>query len=437
MAHHGVPGVAIAVIDDGRLDWTGGFGVADRGRGMGVDANTLFQAASMSKPVAAAAVLRAVDQGRFELDAPVNGYLSSWRIPENELTCQRPVTLRQILSHTAGLTVWGFGGYPPGTPLPTLPQVLDGRLPANSPPVFADTLPGTLERYSGGGTTVAQLAVEESYGQPYHEILAEQVLEPLGMADSTFAQPLPAGLAGRTAAGHGWDGRRVEGGWHVYPEQAAAGLWTTAADYARFLIALQQSFLGAPGALLEAQTARQMVQIPPGGQSFGLGPKVIGRGLARRFQHGGSNVGYICGSNAFLDGSRGVVVLTNSDAGAGLAEEIIVAVASVYQWPDYLRPPRHRRPLTADAACRYAGRYVLGAGAPFAAVEIESEGSRLVYRMGPLPPRPLHSETSTRFFSPDTAYDVVFELDGDGVAESLLVLDGERVVLHGMRERLQ
>jgi CubicO group peptidase (beta-lactamase class C family) len=433
MVHYGVPAVSIAVIDEGRLAWSVGVGHVDVQRSATVDEHTLFQAASMSKPVAALALLREVDEGRFELDAPINNYLSSWSIPENDLTRRRPVTLRQIMSHTAGLTVWGFGGYAHGNPLPTLPQILSGSPPANSPEVFVDTLPGTVERYSGGGTTVGQLALQEARAQPYEQILWSRVLEPLGMTMSTFAQPLPDSLAGNAAAGHDWNGATVPGRWHTFPEQAAAGLWTTSADYARFLLGLQAAHLDRPGALIGAATTREMATIPEGASNFALGPKIIGRGPARRFQHGGSNVGYKCGSCAFVDGSRGAVVLTNADMGAGLAEEIFVAIARVYQWPDYLRSPRRRRVMSKEQVGAYVGTYELGAGAPFPAIEISADGGDLRYQLGTLPGRAVFSETATRFFSPESLFDTVFELDHTGRATGLRVLDGHRVVLHGTR----
>lgn len=433
MAHYGVPGVSIAVIDQGEIAWSIGCGHLDAARSGRVDAGTVFQAASMSKPVAALAMLREVEAGVFDLDAPINEYLSSWQVPENELTRRAAVTLRRILSHTAGLTVWGFGGYAEGEPLPTLPQVLSGLPPANSPPVFVDVLPGTIERYSGGGTTIAQLALQEHYDRPYAEILAERILEPLGMRDSTFAQPLPGAFVPRAAAGHHWGGATVAGRWHTYPEQAAAGLWTTSGDYARFLVGLQSAFLGRAGSLITRETCGQLATIPPGGRSFGLGPKIIGQGRARRFQHGGSNAGYICGSNAFLDGSRGVVVLTNSDSGAGLAEEIILAVARVYQWPDYARAPRVRRRLSADEAARYAGRYAMAAGSPYPMLEIRADGGELIYQLGTMAPRPVYAETAVRFFSPESLYDTEFSLDGRGHATAISVLDGDRVILSGTR----
>jgi CubicO group peptidase (beta-lactamase class C family) len=433
MRHYQVSAVSLAVIDQGELAVAAEFGVLERGGRVAVNRESLFQAASMSKPVAALAIMKAVEQGRFDLDRDVNAYLRQWQIPENAITRARPVTLRDILSHTSGLTVWGFGGYPAGAPIPTLPQLLSGLPPANSPPVYADTLPGTLERYSGGGTTIAQLALEESYGESFDTILAREVLGPLGMDLSTFAQPLPAGRAVNAVAGHDWHGQMIPGRWHTFPEQAAAGLWTTAADYVRCLLCLQRAYGGRTGELITPATAAAMATVPPGGKVFGLGPKIIGHGRGRRFQHGGSNTGYKCGSNAFLDGSRGAVVFTNSDNGTGLAEEIFMAISRVYAWPDYQREPRVKSVLPASQIDGYAGTYQLDPGAAFPTLEIGREGNTLDYQMGMFPRRPIFAETSTRFFSPESLFDIRFVLDADGRATEVEVLDGERVVLHASR----
>lgn len=433
MRHYHVSAVSIAVIDRGELAAAAEFGVLERGGNAAVNGETLFQAASMSKPVAALAVMKAVEQGRFDLDRNVNDYLRQWQIPDNHLTRTRPVTLRHILSHTSGLTVWGFGGYPAGAPLPTLPQVLSGQPPANSPPVIVDTLPGTLERYSGGGTTIAQLALEECYGEPFDAILAREILGPLGMAVSTFAQPLPAERAGNAVSGHDWSGDPVPGRWHSFPEQAAAGLWTTGAEYARCLMSLQRAYGGRTGEVVSPASAAAMAVVPPGGKVFGLGPKIIGHGRARRFQHGGSNVGYKCGSNAFLDGSRGAVVLTNSDNGTGLAEEIFMAISRVYDWPDYRRAPRRKTQLPERRLDAYAGTYDLDPGAAFPTLAIDREGRTLHYSMGPFPRRPIFAETETRFFSPESLFDIAFTLDTGGRATAVEVLDGDRVVLRATR----
>ena len=192
MMHHHVPGVSVAVIAGGRIEWARAYGVTEAGGARAVDTATLFQAASISKVVATTAALRLVERRRLELDRDINERLTGWRVPPSPHTREEKVTLRRILTHTGGLTVSGFAGYEPGQPVPTLFQLLNGTPPANSPPVRTDTVPGSAQRYSGGGFTVAQLAIAEASGMPFDRAAEALVLHPAGMTRSTFRQPLPA-----------------------------------------------------------------------------------------------------------------------------------------------------------------------------------------------------------------------------------------------------
>ena len=194
MAELRVPAVSIAVIHKGRIEWARGFGVTRWG-GPPVTDRTLFQAASISKPVFALAVMRLADTGRVNLQANVNGYLTTWKVPDSPFTRQAPVTLRALLSHTAGITGQGFRGYEPNAPLPSLSQILDGAPPANNSPVRIDTQPGDRYRYTGGGYVVAQAVLQDVTGEPAERFLQEFLLKPLGMKLSTFEQPLPASRA--------------------------------------------------------------------------------------------------------------------------------------------------------------------------------------------------------------------------------------------------
>ena len=217
MTHYKVPGVSIAVIEGGHIAWARGFGVKEAGNSDPVGLTTLFQAASISKPIAATAMLRLVERGTLELDTDVNHYLTSWKLPDNEHTAVEKVTLRRIASHTAGLTVHGFPGYKPTEPLPTVVQILDGVSPANTEPVRVDTTPGTVECYSGGGTTVMQQLLVDVTGNPFPALMQELVLDPAGMTHSTFEQALTATRATEAARAHDEDGNPIPGGWHVYP----------------------------------------------------------------------------------------------------------------------------------------------------------------------------------------------------------------------------
>lgn len=249
MAELGVPAVSVAVIHDGRIDWARAWGLADVETGREATPETLFQAASMSKPLAALLALVLADEGVVSIDADVNESLRSWKVPANEFTAKQPVTLRGLLSHTAGVTVHGFPGYAPGTEIPTPVQVLDAEPPTNTAPIRVDTEPGTLWRYSGGGYTIAQQMLEDVTGVPYATLLQQRVLEPLGMSSSTSEQPLPARLHERAATAYRSNGSAVRGRFHTYPEMAAAGLWTTPSDYARFALAIQRSLRGEAGTI--------------------------------------------------------------------------------------------------------------------------------------------------------------------------------------------
>jgi CubicO group peptidase (beta-lactamase class C family) len=327
----GVPGLSVTVFDGGRIIWSRGYGVRDRSVGDLVNERTLFQAASISKPVTSAALFRMIEEGRLALDEDVNVRLRSWKLPDSEFTRTQKVTPRRIVSHMAGLTVHGFAGYVAGAPLPTVPQILDGLPPANSPPVRVTAPPGARESYSGGGFTVLQLLMQDVAGRPFRDLLNDLVLRPLSMTRSTLAQPLPPQLAEGAATGYQADGTPIVGRFHVYPELAAAGLWTTPSDLARFMLAIGRSYRGEVGSFFRRETATLMLtKIPDAG---GLGFGLSGEGRARRYRHNGGNAGFTCYAVAFTDTGRGVVLMTNSDGGDTLMREFARAIAREYAWP--------------------------------------------------------------------------------------------------------
>lgn len=331
MASLHVPGVSIAVIHDGKLEWARGFGVTKIG-GPAVTPNTLFQAASISKPVTAMGVLHWVQTGKLDLDADVNQVLKRWKIPASALSDQQPVTVRELLSHSAGLTVHGFAGYAAGAPLPNLAQILDGLAPANSPAIRIDTVPGTIWRYSGGGYVVLQQLMEDLSGEPFARLMRETVLDPIGMTHSTYSQPIPDSRIAELAVPYGMDGKPINGGPHVYPEMAPAGLWTTPSDLARFAIEIQRSLRGNSNRVLSASTTRLM--LTGGLNHWGLGLGLGGSKDHPFFQHGGANAGYRCELTVY-DAGDGVIIMTNADSGGQLTEEIRRTIAHEYAWPDF------------------------------------------------------------------------------------------------------
>jgi len=331
MAALKVPGLGVAVFDSGRIIWARSYGIADVSSGMAVDSTTLFQAASISKPVTSVGVFRLVERGLIALDEDVNVPLESWTLPDNQFTREEKVTPRRIVTHMAGLTVSGFAGYPRGEPIPTLQQILDGIPPANSRAVRVDTFPGARERYSGGGFVLLQMLMEDVSGVRFDSLIADLVLERAGMTHSTFALPLPPALEARAAAGHERSGSVVPGRYHLYPELAPAGLWSTPSDIARFMLAVGRSYRGEADGLLEPANARTMLTRVPGGSGQGFG--LSGEGAAFRYRHSGGNAGFTCYAVAFAGIGRGMVAMTNSDAGTQLIRELTRAVAREYGWP--------------------------------------------------------------------------------------------------------
>jgi CubicO group peptidase (beta-lactamase class C family) len=361
MRFYGVPGLSVAVVEGGRVAWAKGYGLADIRAGHPVTPRTMFLAGSVSKPVAAMAAVDLVERGVLPFDAGVNSLLKSWRLPENELTAKTPVTLRQLFSHSAGTTVHGFPGYPRKFPRPAIRQILDGERPANTAAVRVDLTPGTQYRYSGGGTTIAQQALADVTGLDFATLMRRRVLAPLGMTGSTYEQPLPSALHARAATGYRTPDRPVPGGWHVYPEAAAAGLWTTPSDLSRVIVEMHDALAGRPSRVLTIDGARLMLtpRFPAGGtrRHIGVGFFLEDRGGARYFTHGGSDDGFEALLLATADGAKGAVLMANTNGAMALMSEIVRAIAREYEWPDYLNVAPPVQQPSGDLLARAPGRY--------------------------------------------------------------------------------
>lgn len=335
-----VPGVSVAVIRDFRIDWAKSYGVADVATGRPVVLGTPFQAASISKPVTAMAAMRLVQEKRLSLDSDINTMLKSWRIPVTDLNRTRPVTARSLFSHTSGADDgFGFPGYDPGAPVPTVVQVLNGESPSNLKAVLFARPPFQQYKYSGGGLTIMQLALMDLTKRPFAEFMKSTVLGPLGMTESSYEQPPTAAFADRAARAHGPQGQRQVAPFHIYPEQAAAGLWTTPSDLARFVIEVQKASLGGDGKVLSQAQAREMVT-PVGVGPFSVGLTIEKRGEGWYFSHGGSNWGFRADILSHLRKGYGIVVMTNGDNGGALIREIENRVAAAYQWDSLDKPLR-------------------------------------------------------------------------------------------------
>ena len=414
-----VRGVSIAVINNYEIEWAKGYGFADLESKRPVETTTLFQAGSISKPVAAVAAMKMVESGKLALDQDINTFLKTWKVPGNEFTKEKKVTLREILSHSAGLTVHGFPGYAAGDPLPTLVQVLNGVKPANTEAIRVDVLPGSIWRYSGGGYTVMQLAMTDITGRPFPEIMRDTVLSKAGMRDSTYENPLPSRLSAVAATGYGADGTQVQGRYHTYPEMAAAGLWTTASDLARFGIEIQKSREGRSNLILKRSTVAEMLteQKKPYGLGFGL--------AQNWFAHGGADEGFQASFGCSLDG-KGLVVMTNSDNGGRLAHEIELGFAAAYGLGQ--KPvARELAPMPAGAMEKFGGKY---SGEGLGETTVRVEGDHLLVSNKQIGSFHLFPENGTTFFSLGETPDVTFTLSDAGAVTGFKVANLKGVKLH-------
>jgi len=425
-----VPGASVAIVDNFKIVFAKGYGVTEFGGSKAVDTTTLFLAGSMSKPVFASGVLQLVEQGRLSLDEDVNAKLKSWHLPESRFTEHEKVTLRRLLTHSAGLTVWGFPGYEVGKPIPTVPQLLDGAPPANTPAVRNDTTPGARWLYSGGGITIAQLMATDVTGEKFPSLMQRLVLSRAGMTRSTYENPLPKSREVEAASGHERVDTPVPGRFHIYPEMAAAGLWTTAPEYARWALSLTHSYNGdAPGllshAMAEQMISKQVHQTPQyGGGYWGLGVQVAGEGDSIQFTHGGRDEGFVANFVMWPKLGRGIFILTNGVNGNFLAE-LTRAFAEVYGMP---QPPRMERKVVAmdsAALAPLAGRYMLVQGRDTAFYDVKPSGSKLdVYDARVNVARVVWPEGGDVFFDEATGGRIKFLRESDATSRAKAIVLG-------------
>ena len=432
MTRLNVPGVSIAVIRDHRIHWAKGYGIADVATGALVDTGTMFQAASMSKPVAAMAVLRAVQDGLFTLDTDINTILTSWKLDGGEFTKDRPVTPRTLTSHTSGLgDGFGFPGYDPSDSVPTVVQFLQGSKLSNVGVLFMERPPMTLMEYSGGGVTLMQQALSDARKRPFADIMRDDVLRPLGMTRSTFEQPLPASFDQNAARAHSGQGKAMGPKWHVHPEQAAAGLWTTPSDLARFLIEVQRAAAGQSNRVLSRATVQEMLS-PVGVGDYAVGFAIQKMGQGWYFAHGGSNWGFRATMMAHKVKGYGLVVMTNADQGGAVANELSRRIQRAYEWDSFAEPaPRGYRPpverteitVTESVLRSYVGEYQL---TPQVSITITLEEGRLQALPTGQSKATLFAEAQDRFFARVANVQFTFTRAPSGEVSGLILHQGGR-----------
>lgn len=341
MLDYKVPGVSVAYVYQEELAWAQGYGLVEAGGEKQVTDETIFQAASISKPVTAMIALHLVEAGLLDLDADANNFLQSWKIPESKYTQARRggtppmVTLRGLLAHSAGLNIRGYTGYTSDRQLPTLQQILKGEPPANSKPVRVMRKPGKAYKYSSGGYLVVQQMIEDVTGRPLADLAKEIIFDKLGMVNSTFDSRLPQVYLPQAATAHRRTGAPVPGNWHIYPEQAAASLWTTPSDLARLIVQILKSYKNESNLVLSAEMTHQMLtpQVNIGlNWDCGLAFNIVQKDGMTRLGHPGWNVGFHSIMLGCLETGQGLIWMTNGENGRNLGLEISRGLAEIVRW---------------------------------------------------------------------------------------------------------
>jgi CubicO group peptidase (beta-lactamase class C family) len=425
MAFHKIPGVTIGVISNYKLEWAKGYGFADREHNRVVTPSTLFQAASISKSLNAIGVLKLVQEKKIDLNADINTYLTSWKFPYDSVSKGKKITVYNLLTHTAGLTVHGFPGYETTDQLPTVQQILNGEKPANTKAVRSVFEPGLRFQYSGGGTTISQLIVSDVTKKSYDQFMWDNVLKPLGMNNSFYTVPPPVSKANQLATAYSFNGAAKQSKYHLYPEQGAAALWTNPTDLAQYIIETQLAYDGKSSKVLNKDMTKARLTPFPG-SGAGLGVFIEKKGESDYFQHGGSNEGFRCQYFGSLDGKgNGVVVMVNSDNGS-ILPEIVNSVASVYKWAGFYQPTIKKLVQVPDETLsKYVGKYQI---APTFILTISKEDGKLKVEPTGQEKFDLFAEDVNKFFLTVVDAKIEFVTGSNGQIEKLVLHQNGRVM---------
>jgi CubicO group peptidase (beta-lactamase class C family) len=416
MQYYTIPGVSIAVVYKNRIDWARAYGIKDAYQPEPVTADSLFQAAALSQPVSALAALHFVDKGQLSLDSDVNSYLSSWKLPDSKMTRERKVFLRDLLSHSAGLMPFEYKGYPQSEPLPFLMQILDGQKPADSPAARIYALPGSQYAYSELGYAVLQQLLIDLGERAFPQVMKETVFEPLGMVNSTFESPLPVALKHAAVTGHRREGRPIEGKWCMYPEKAAAGLWTTPTDLALFLIEVIQAARGESQTIASSGLVQKMLTPQIDIQGLGFLIEDVSDDLF--FHIWGSNAGYSCFMVGYPVRGEGAVVMTNSDNGGYLIDEILRGISAAYEWPHFQPEEKTLYRLEPSVYAQYVGKYEIN---PEYVLNVVHEDYYLVITPSGQLPTKFYAQGISVFFSTDPYTVIRFEKDQEDRVTGLIL----------------
>lgn len=416
MKFYQVPGLSLAVINQSSIEWFKAYGEADAQTHQLATPDLQFQGGDFSQAIAAAIALRLVEKGTLDLEGDISPFLRSWRLATSASPGKDPVTLRQLLTHTAGLAVQVFGGYPQQEPLPSLKFILGGEMPAKNVPIWCEFPPGARPRYSESDYVVLEQLISDVQAKPFSSLAREIVFDPLVMNNSTFEVLKPLAVPEKAASGHLRDGRLLEGGWHNYPQAAAKGLWTTPSDFAAFITELLRAGMDKSSKILTPAAARTLLS--PQAGSFAFGFSVDGGGDEINYHARGTTDGFSCLAILYPARGQGAVIMTNSENGSILIEEILRALSVVYEWPHFKPEEKPLYRLDPSIYQQYVGRYQVK---PDYVLNVSYKDYYLVVQPTGQVPTKFYVEGETLFFSVDPFIRIQFRKDKLGKVDNLVL----------------
>lgn len=353
MSEYKIPALSLAVINQGNIDWADIYQNTDFSDENKLDCASLFQAASLSKPVTFFTVVRMHSAGEIDLDKNIQNYLKEYKLSAGKQTPDNPVTFRNIFSHTSGITPGGYQGYAKDLTLPSDIDILKGSAGTNSPAIAVITTPNETLAYSGGAYTLAELALQDIYRDEFSNIMKKWILEPVGMKHSVFTQPLTSKFK-NVAKGHVQSGNILDGGWRNHPEQAAAGLWSNSVDMAKFLIEIYKAYQGK-STIFSQSEIKSLLSHERDGHLYGFRIERSDDDIS--ITHYGGNTGYRTGMTINLITGNGLVYLTNSDNGGALGDELFLSASQIYNWHNFKQASVYRKHVDTQQLRELQGEY--------------------------------------------------------------------------------
>lgn len=414
MAFYKVPGISIAVMDKFQIEWVKAYGYKDIIQYQKVTPETAFQVGELSQPVSAATVLRLVEENVLKLDEQLGTYFTEIAFAGRKFRPSEKIsiTLSSLLSHAAGFYPWTSSGYSRTSATPDLAQILRGEEPAQNYFSFRGFDPEAGVRFSDFNYVLLEKYLEDKTGKKLDELARKEVFSRLGLKNTFFGLP----VSGDIASGHLREGPEVDGSWYKYPEQAARGLWSTPSDYLKFVIDLMDCARTGKKGLLSAELARQMLS--PQAPQIGYGFRLEGEHEKFKIYMKGKTHGYRTALLIYPALGQGVVVMTNSENGGVLIDEILRGLSAVYNWPDFKPEEKVLYRLDPSIYKQYCGRYQVN-DSYF--LDVSYEDYYLVVHPTGQSPTKFYVETQTIFFSFDPFIRIKFNFDDKNQVTGLVL----------------